>query len=148
MLTRTLYVRAPRQLDNPYTHLLRLRRALYGFSDSGDYWDETLARELGNHTNRGVSMGDPALYFGNASGASNIDSIIVTKVLDVLNAGSPAFQKRTLHLERCFEASPRDDPPLSFSGATLSPLPASFYKLQPTHVRRAAENLADGRPIR
>lgn len=64
MLTRAVYVRPPREIANPDPHLLRLRKALYGMSDSGKYWHQTLARVLKKDRDLHVATGDPTLYYG------------------------------------------------------------------------------------
>lgn len=66
MLTRVVYVRSPLDISNPDTHLLRLKKALYCLSDSGDYWHDTLSRVLKKRCGIRVATGDPALYFRGA----------------------------------------------------------------------------------
>lgn len=53
----------PPELANPETHLLRLRKSLYGLSDSGYYRHDTLARELDTEIGLRVATGYRALSF-------------------------------------------------------------------------------------
>lgn len=49
MLTRGVYFYPPRELTYPDIHLFLLRKAVYGLSDSGDYWHDTLPKLLNNY---------------------------------------------------------------------------------------------------
>lgn len=98
-LTRSVYVRPPRELDRPDTHLRLLRKALYGLSDSGDYSQYSLDKVLREDVDMKPSTGDPALYYDESAASSWLDGIVVTQVDDVLRTGLPPFHQRSMRLE-------------------------------------------------
>lgn len=77
-LARAVYIRPLRELADPATHLLRLRKAFYGFSYSEAYWHETLTQVLQSDIRLQPATRDPAMYLGTSGGDGPKTGIVVT----------------------------------------------------------------------
>lgn len=66
MLTRPVFVRPPGEIADPNSRLLTPRKAIFGPSDSGDYWYDTVAKVLTTYVRLRVATGDPVLYYQRA----------------------------------------------------------------------------------
>lgn len=129
MLTGVVFVCQPPEMADPSRYLLRLRKAPYGLSDA------TLARVLTREVGLRTMTGDSAVSYGAKEPRETTYGLLMTRVDDVLSAGSIAFHQRTLHLECVFDAKPRESIPLSFSGVHITPIPSSGFTIhQPNYA--------------
>lgn len=112
-MVRSVYVRPPRERANPETHLMLLRKAFYGLSDLGDYWNYSIDRVLREDVGLEPSKRDPALYCDGPNATSSLNGTVVTQVDDVLSTGSPTH-RRSLCFEHKLDSKPRDTPLLHF----------------------------------
>lgn len=143
-LSRPVYICPSRELAEPDVYLLRLCKALYGLSDSGDYWNETLPRTLKAAIGLMPSTGDHVLYHHGNDASCTMHGIFVTRVDDGLGMGSSEFHTRSLQLEASFNSKPRESPAVTFVEVQISPLPHLPYVLhQPTYARQLSRLLAD-----
>lgn len=117
-LARPFYIRPPRELPDAYQYLLRIRKALYGLSDSGDYWHHTLDRTKPRDVGLVPSIGDQALYCDSAEPGHHMQGMGVTQVDYVLGTGCTRFHNRTLQLEAQCDCNRRETRPLTSAGVT------------------------------
>lgn len=96
MMSRFVYVRPRKEKANAQNLPLRLRKALYGLSDSGDYLHDALARVLKDDVGMSAETGDPALYFRGHTQGAPLEGVLVTQVADGLATGSPRSTSATL----------------------------------------------------
>lgn len=138
---RCVYVRPPHELDDPKVCFLRLRKALYALSYSGEYWHDTLWKVLFSDIELQSSTGDPDVcYSTDGSYVFALDGEIVTQVDDVLGTGSGQFYEHTLPLEQAFDSKPCESPLLKFSVVRVAPLSSPSYRLhQPTYALHLAK---------
>lgn len=109
MLRHVVYVRPRTELADPRTKLLQVQTALYGLSDSGDYWHDTFPRVLKD----GIGLTFTTVYMAlcyNARGNTHLEGLILTQVDDLLGARSIALTKTSLLLDTALGAKPREAP--------------------------------------
>jgi hypothetical protein len=66
-LKRKVYLKPSKEFELPSDHFLELLKPLYGLSDSGDYWNETITRHLKEDIEMSTISGDMSLFYKHAN---------------------------------------------------------------------------------
>lgn len=133
-LARHIYIRPPREQADPEFYLLRLRKALYGFSDSEENSNETLSRTLKEYIGLTSDTGDSEQHYDPNGAPHGMQGMVVTQVGDVQGAGSQDLNELTLKLEAIFTFKPRERP-LKFVDVRISNASPQNIYLTSAHIR-------------
>jgi hypothetical protein len=98
--------------------LLQVIKPLYGLSDSGDYWAETVVQ----HHLRALRMSQPtadfSLFFRIVAG--ELAGLSGTHVDDLLQAGTPTFRREVLkEAKDASDVKDPEEPPLTLTGIDI-----------------------------
>ena len=136
----------PPEFGIPPDMCLKVVRALYGLTESGDMWYETLddhhAKDLGMVS----SKLDPALYFKVEH--SKLVGLSGTYVDDILRAGTPEFRELANKTHERFEMSDDKELPNEFTGFQLDRDPAGTLIIKQTRYLRRLEALPTDASLR
>jgi hypothetical protein len=133
-LQREIFVR-PDVLELDENQLLQVVKPLYGLSDSGDYWNETLTDHHLQDLSMEKATGDFSLFFCRAMG--KLVGLSGTYVDDILRAGDTPFRSESdKHTASSFDAKPPEILPLKFTGLEISRNPAGHSIGQPGYIAR------------
>jgi hypothetical protein len=103
--------------------LLQVVKSLYGPSDAGDYWGQTLADHHRKELHMEQATGDFSLIFKRM-----MDKLIClsgTNENDIIRAGDDRFrQESTTSTQNKFETKPIDSTPLTFTGIKIGGTPS------------------------
>jgi hypothetical protein len=112
-LLRDVYLK-PDVLELSDDELVRLRKPLYGLSDSGDYWHHTITR-FHQALDFKQSAGDFAFYYQRE--ADKLLGLSSTFVDDILQAGTDKFRMNLVSaLKQGFDIKGPELTPLTFAG--------------------------------
>lgn len=96
---------------------LHLVKPLYGLSESGDLWFETLDKHHKKELGMKPLRSDPALYTKLQNG--RINGLSGTYVDDILRAGTFEFRNFCLKTNQRFEMAPNNELPCVFAGFSI-----------------------------
>jgi hypothetical protein len=117
-LKRDVFIR-PHELELSQDELLQVIKPLYGLSDSGDYWSETLVKHHLRALHMSQATADFSLFFRTLAG--DLTGLSGTHVDDLLQAGTPKFRRDVLkETRRSFDVKDPEEPPLIFTGIEIS----------------------------
>ena len=118
-LTRRVFISNPApEFELHPNECFELLRPLYGLSDAGDLWHQTLNAHLVNELQFTPTKADPSLYL-----AHDNDTLIGLNgsyVDDLLRAGTPTFRKTCSETLKRFETSGDEHPPFTFAGFNIA----------------------------
>jgi hypothetical protein len=135
-LLRDLYVKPPQEsIHLRQNELLKLLKPLYGLSDAGDYWSQTLSSFLTQQLRLKQATGDFSLFFRHLG--TRTAGLSASHVDDLLNAGTPDFRADVdAEFRNSFDMAESEDPPLTYAGIEHT----SPYTLSQTgYIRRLSE---------
>ena len=120
-LSREIYLR-PRKEDLKFfgiqdRQLLRLKRALYGVTDAGDYWGVTFDRHVKQDLQMQPIETDPSLYIKLCNG--QFSGLLGSYVDDCLLGGDKEFQNLTEKTLERFDSRPREWDNVEFLGVSI-----------------------------
>jgi Reverse transcriptase (RNA-dependent DNA polymerase) len=108
----------PNELELAQDKLLQVFKPLYGLSDSGDYWAETLVQHHIRALRMSQATAEFSLFFKTIAG--ELSGISGTHVEDLLQAGTPAFRQDSIKkANESFDVKDPDKPPVSFTGIEI-----------------------------
>jgi Reverse transcriptase (RNA-dependent DNA polymerase) len=102
---RAFYLKPPAEL-NLKGKFLFLVKPLYGLTDAGDLWYETLSQFIKSSLVMRELISDPGVLFSSHS-SGELLGMILTYVDDLLRAGCSAFLKRSLVIDDRFKSRSR-----------------------------------------
>jgi hypothetical protein len=102
---RAVYIKLPAKL-NLKGKFLFLVKPLYGLTDTGDLWYNTLSQYSKSTLVMRALVSDPGVLFSSHSSGALL-GVILTSVDDLLIAGCSAFLKRSLAIDDRFKSRPR-----------------------------------------
>lgn len=108
--------------------LPRIVKALYGFTDAGDYWPRTLRSVLTDNMGMRPSPSDAPFCSNIMDG--KIIGLAVTQVDDIMGAGTSEFNRDSSDMESRFESKLHTHPPFCFAGISITPLTDGIYRLE------------------
>jgi hypothetical protein len=132
-LKRKVYLKPSKEFELPSDHFLELLKPLYGLSDSGDYWNETMTRHLKEDIKMSTISGDMSLFYKHAN--HKLQGLIGTYVDDSLLAGTDYFQNLTLKSMTKFESSERELDHTKFAGVSITTVPDGIEAHQTDYVQ-------------
>lgn len=134
-LRREIFVR-PDVLELDKDQLLQVVKPLYGLSDAGDYWGETLTEQHLKELNMEQATGDFSLFFKRV--LDKLTGLSGTYVDDILRAGTKGFENTSTTATCCFDSKSAEAVPFTFTGLQIS---GSKEKLKLSQARYI-ENLS------
>ena len=118
-LTRRVFISNPApEFELSPNECFELLRPLYGLSDAGDLWHQTLHAHLVNDLGLVPTTVDPSLYFARANG--ELVGLNGSYVDDLLRAGTTSFRTTCAKTHERFETTGDDNPPFTFAGFNIS----------------------------
>jgi hypothetical protein len=116
-LKRDIFIR-PDVLELTQDELLKVIKPLYGLSDSGDYWAETLVQHHLRDLRTSQATADFSLFFRIVAG--ELAGLSGTHVDDLLQAGTPKFRLAALKKTAdSFDVKEPEKIPLTFTGIEI-----------------------------
>ena len=120
-LSQEIYLR-PKREDLKFfgiqdRQLLRLKRALYGVTDAGDYWGVTFDRHVKQDLKMQPIETDPSLYIKLCNG--QFSGLLGSYVDDCLLGGDEEFQNLTEKTLERFDSRPREWDKVEFLGVSI-----------------------------
>ena len=120
-LKREIFVR-PDILKLDSDTLLQIVKPLYGLSDAGDYWGQTLNEHHLKDLKMEQASGDFSLFFKRI--ANRLLGLSGTYVDNILRTGDRMFEKKSSEINgQTFDAKPSEIPPMHFVGMKISEQP-------------------------
>ena len=117
-LTRRVFIKNPApEFGLQPNECFELLRPLYGLSDAGDLWHQTLHSVLVRDLGLVPTKADPSLYLAYANG--ELFGLNGSYVDDLLRAGAPSFRDICGATHERFETSGDDIPPFTFAGFNI-----------------------------
>jgi Reverse transcriptase (RNA-dependent DNA polymerase) len=104
-MSRSVYLKPPPELELQGKYLL-LVKPLYGLTDAGDIWHQTLSEFIKRSLSMHELIGDPGvLYHSNTSGI--LMGLILSYVDDLIITGCPEFLEKSKVISHRFKSRPR-----------------------------------------
>lgn len=117
-LKRKIFV-CPDVLELDRDTLLQVVKPLYGLTDAGDYWGQTLTDHHTKELKMEQATGDFSLFFKRIAG--KLTGISGTYVDDILRTGTKQFEEEaTRTTGTSFDSKNPETPPLSFTGLRIT----------------------------
>jgi transposase InsO family protein len=131
-LLRDVFIKAPDVLTLNQGELLRLLKPLYGLSEAGDYWSETLRTFHLTAMQMEGMCGDMCMFMKHAG--KLLVGCSASYVDDLLQCGTPEFKKQMQHtIKTSFDVKAPQPLPLTFAGLVIES-DRSIH--QTPHIRR------------
>jgi Reverse transcriptase (RNA-dependent DNA polymerase) len=116
-LQRDIFVR-PEELNLGPNELLKLVLSLYGLTEGGDYWGETLTNHHTDDLKMKQTKGDFSLFFKHV--ASRLVDLLGSFVDDLLRAGTLNFKKHSnAETQSRFDIKPPNEDDFTFTGIEI-----------------------------
>jgi Reverse transcriptase (RNA-dependent DNA polymerase) len=134
-LMRDVFLK-PDCLELNQDELVKILKPLYGLSDSGDYWHETLRAFHLDHLHMEQLVGDHSCYFRRI--ADKLVGLSSSYVDDLLHAGTPEFRDDiTRMLKDNFEIRIEDAKQFTFAGVDVCSKP--YALTQSGYIKRLSK---------
>lgn len=104
-LGRKLFIKPTAEFQLSEDKLLSLLKPLYGLSDSGDYWNNALAKHLTQDVKMIPSTGGLSLY--SRRGVDGIIRVVASYIDDTIYCGTKEFEEESKVTAETFKSSER-----------------------------------------
>jgi Reverse transcriptase (RNA-dependent DNA polymerase) len=132
-LQRKIFVR-PDILQLDPDQLLQVMKPLYGLSDAGDYWGQTLTDHHTKELRMEQATGDFSLFYKRIL-LDKLIGLSGTYVDDITRAGDDCFcQESTTSTQNKFDTKPIDSTPLTFTGTKIGGTPSCRTTSQERYI--------------
>jgi Reverse transcriptase (RNA-dependent DNA polymerase) len=133
-IRRKVYLKPSKEFGLPPDHLLELVKQLYGLPDAGDYWENTMTKNLREDLQMKNISGDMSLFYKSIS--KRLQGLNGTYVDDSLLAGNDNFMKLSDKTMQLFESRDREMDNNKFAGVNIVTKSAGFETQQRDYIEK------------
>ena len=133
-LRRKIFLR-PDVLELSPDHLIQVLKPLYGFTDAGYYWGETLTDHHKKLLEIKQAEGDFSLFYKRL--AKRLIGVPGSYVDDIIRVGADEFRRASSAVtSRAFDTKPSEDTPFAFAGLEVTKHSVSHSLGQKEYILR------------